>query len=690
MTECQPKSMSEAAPSVHDEQIMSQGSSPSRGSPRARPKPRKYPSFTFRRGASKASERLSMDDDSVPQATRTRSESEAGTPNSGKLFHVRVTLGYLKAVEKSEKGKSSSPKADTSLVTAFASLDPQAVSSEQHYAPSMPLSVTSSVTNIVWPRQKHVNDGTPKSARRLYFSTVLQRDEDDVELRQALSREDDVSTVTGTSGWNHEGTEPFAPQLVKIQLGVARGNELVPLGVATLVVDGTVVTGKQMDLPVRTLIPGEDGSTTKSSSPKRRGLKRMFGKKSKSARNLFSGDGYEYRLTPNALLRVRVDVISDTTPFARIGLSGPAVWGDGIEDDNDSFASIVITGMNGDEKPEEELSKARSQREETSTIYTVSEASEGIEVVDNPTGPSIISAPPQYEEPDVSDLLDMETHYSSVIVPVSSIEVETQNTISPTSLITTPAPTTSLSIFRTTGMLCGFADSFSRPGTEAEGCHFDFEDSSTIATSLYNGTRGEAWKTAGRRKSPYCGQSVASSGILHKRSLGTVEERTEDNSRASMSQDTGSRASASQTTDYRSTYSHGFDSNGNASIGQDTARSLDEAKKALQTYAQRKGENYRDMLQHLDVASSSDLFSMEDSVGEDTIDSVFEAKNLLQSYASRVGLDVQDLLEVDVVDWIQSFATPMSTLGTKSADETEGTNNTSKSSRSRFSLFVDD
>jgi hypothetical protein len=238
-------------------------------------------------------------------------------------------------------------------------------------------------------------------------------------------------------------------------------------------------------------------------------------------------------------------------------------------------------------------------------------------------------------------------------------------------------------------MLCGFTDAFSRPGIEAEGCHFDFEDSSTIATSLYKGTRGEAWKAASRRKSPYCGHSVGSSGIVQRRSLGTVDERSEDHTHASMSRTTGSRASASQTTDYRSAYSRGFNSSGHLSIGEDTARSLNEAKKALQKYAQRTGENYRDMLQNLDVASSSDVLSLEHSIGEDTIDSVFEAKELLQTYASRVGVEVKDLLEVDVVNWIESFTSPMSTSGPRSADETEGTN-TSKSSRSRFSLFVDD
>jgi len=679
--------MSQATPSICDEQAMSHGSVSNRSSG-SRIKPPRYPSFTFRRAASKTPDRLK---DEVPQATRTRSAptmSESDGPLDGKLFHVRVTLGYLKAIQKTEKHKTSSQKGASSLVTAFASLDNQAVSSEYHYAPSMPLNMTSDVTNVVWPKQKHDESGIAKSNRRLYFCTTLQSDDDEVELRHVLSNEDDVSTVTGTSGWNHEEeTESFAPKLIKIQLGVARGQVLLPLGVATLVLDGRDVSGKQIDLPVRALLPGEDDSTSKGESPKRRGLKRLFGKKSKSAlQNSFAGDDYEYSFTPNALLRVRVDVISDASPWARTSVSGPAVWGDGIDDDNDSFASIVVMDMSAKETPEEG-SNAGSQREGESTLQPNTEAAECIEIVNNPAGPSIISTPPKYVEPDV---LDIDTHHSSMILPVKSIDVEEQDTFLPTTSQVTPSPSPSPSILQTTGMLCGFTEAFSPPGIEADLSTINFEDSSTIATSLYKGTRGEAWKHAARKQSPNTAQSTASSGIIKgSRSLGTVDERTEGTaSRASVSRATRasrSRASRSRASASRSDFMDSRDFDETISIGDDTLRSLDEAKKALQLYAKRTGENYQDMLEHLDVASSSDLLSLEQSIGDDTIESVIEAKELLQSYARRVGLGVEDLLKVDVINW-DSFVSPLSS---RSLDETEGTN-TTKSSKSRFSLFVDD
>jgi hypothetical protein len=129
-------------------------------------------------------------------------------------------------------------------------------------------------------------------------------------------------------------------------------------------------------------------------------------------------------------------------------------------------------------------------------------------------------------------------------------------------------------------------------------------------------------------------------------------------------------------------------SGGSLSIGEDTMKSLDEAKKALQMYAQRTGENVLDMLEILDTVSTSDIFSLQQSVGEDTIDSVIEAKELLQTYARRVGVDVEDLLDMDLSKDLAEYLSPTTTL---SADETEISNTSSKaSSNSRFSLFIDE
>ena len=162
-------------------------------------------------------------------------------------------------------------------------------------------------------------------------------------------------------------------------------------------------------------------------------------------------------------------------------------------------------------------------------------------------------------------------------------------------------------------------------------------------------------------------------------------------SRASQSRATYSRASLSRASGSRASDIQSVVSGDSLSIGEDTMKSLDEAKKALKMYAQRTGENLHNMLETLETVSTSDILSLEQSVGEDTIDSVFEAKELLQSYARRVGVDVEDLLNIDLSKDLAEFLSPSSTLASKSADETEISNNSSKaSSNSRFSLFVDE
>lgn len=667
-------------------------------------KPPRYPSFSFRRAVSRTPDRMMKGDDAVvpdaePTCSAPTTMSESNGPMDGKLFHVRVTLGYLKAIRRTEKVKPPSRhnKMDTSLVTAFASLCPE-VSSQHNFAPSLPLSVSSSVNNVVWPKQQNTGaqndqDGASnKSNRRLYFSTTLQPEDDDVDLRNVLSCEDDLSTVTGTSAWehHHEETESFSPKLIKIQLGVARGKDLLHLGVATLVVDGNDVSGKQMDLPVRSLLPGEDDASSvannKSSSPKRRGLRRLFGRKSKSAQNAFEADQYDYSLTSNALLRIRIDVISDSTPLARTSLSGPAVWGDGAEDDNDSFASIVVMDLSGEEAPPHEegveVPRAEASKGEASSriVQIATDTSESIEVVNNPSGPSIISTPLKFAEPDVADFV----MHDASILPITSVEIAPMDSCSPMSRYTGTGEAASM--FQMAGMLCGFADAFTPPGIEADMASHDFEDSSTIATSQYKGTRGEAWKNAARKNNSKASQSTATS--FNNRAcqpLGTVDERTEDNTSRP------SRASASRTSAHRPTNPRrsGRKARDDISIGEDTLRSLNEAKKVLQCYAERTAGSYHQVLDHLEAASTSDILSLEPSIGEATIDSIFEAKELLQSHASRVGLDVEDLLAVDLVNW-DSLASPSSMLAASgSADGTEGTN-TTKSSASRFSLFVDE
>jgi hypothetical protein len=541
-------------------------------------------------------------------------------------------LGYLKALTKTEKKKVGVPESQPLVTTAFASLDPtSAVGSEYVFAPSLPLDFASEATNAVWPRTRKSADGIAPntSNRRLYFSTFMQKEDfSQTELNTSLESEDDVSTCT--SVWNPQQGETYSPELVKIQLGLARGKDLLHLGFATLVVNGQNISKKQMDLPVRVLLPGEDDNI----APKNRRLKGLFGKKGKTLQNAFTNDGYDYSITPNALLRIRLDISSEVT-----ALSGPTLWGDMDDDDNDSFGgSVAVTQIS---------------EEATNLDLSIDEYG-SIEVVNNANGTTIISAP-------VFKNVELEIdHVSSqdrTAFPVQSI-IATKDQMSPRNI---PDKYNEPSILQS-AMMCGTLQGVDQ-SIDAN-LSLDFDDSSTIATSRYKGTGAEKWKAAAKPRGKM-------------RSLKTISEGSMDESTARISANP-STTSYSQYTDY-------------GSIGDDTVESLTAAKRVLQKYANRAGVNLEELLEDLEGGSytSSDA---EESIGEDTLDSVFQAKALLQNYAKRVGVDVEDILKADVLRRdtasLADSRSPSSLFGsisdTSSMDDTQGT----KTTKSRFSLFL--
>jgi hypothetical protein len=543
-------------------------------------------------------------------------------------------LGYLKALTKTEKKKGGVPESQPLVTTAFASLDPTSAFGSDHvFAPSLPLDFASEATNAVWPRTRRSTDNNvitaSKSNRRLYFSTFLQKDElAQTELNKPHESEDDVST--GTSVWNPQQGEIYSPELVKIQLGLARGEDLLCLGVATLVVNAQNISKKQMDLPVRALLSGEDDSI----APKSRRLKKLFGKKSKALQNTFTNDGYDYSIAPNAVLRIRLDVSSEVT-----NLSGPVLWGDMDDDDNDSFGGS--------------FAGAQILEEATNLDLTIDEYG-SIEVVKNASGTTIISAP-------VFKNLELENDAVSsqdrTAFPVRSI-IATKEQVSPRYI---PDEYTEPSILQS-AMMCGTLRGVdpSIDGSQS----VDFDDSSTIATSRYKGTSGEKWKTATTPKTEML--------YLKKIKEGSMDESMEG-------------ISSIPTT---TSYSHYPDF---ASIGHDTVESLTAAKRVLQKYANRAGVNLEELLEDLDGGSYASS-EAEESIGEDTLDSVFEAKALLQNYAKRIGVDVEDILKEDVVrrdsKSLADSMSPSSLFGSLSETSSADVTQESKTTRSRFSLFL--
>lgn len=571
---------------------------------------------------------------SVPPAKSISTGDTTPTVRDGKQFHVRVTLGYLKALTKTEKKKGGVTENQPLVTTAFASLDPTSAFGSDHvFAPSLPLDLASEATNAVWPRTRRSTDNdviaANKSNRRLYFSTFLEKDDlPQTEHNRPLEAEDDVSTAT--SVWNPQQGETYSPELVKIQLGLARGEDLLYLGVATLVVNGQNISKKQMDLPVRALLSGEDVNI----APKSHRLKGLFGKKSRTLQNVFTNDGYDYSITPNAILRIRLDVSSEVT-----NLSGPVLWGDMDDDDNDSFGGS--------------FAGAQISEEATNLDLSIDEYG-SIEVVNNASGTTIISAP-VFKNVELGN--DLVSSQDRTAFPIRSI-IATKEQVSPRHI---PDEYNEPSILQS-AMMCGTLHDVD-PSIDASQS-VDFDDSSTIATSRYKGTRGEKWKTATKPKAEML--------YLKKISEGSMDESMEG-------------ISSNPTT---TSYSHYTDY---ASIGNDTVESLTAAKRVLQKYANRAGVNLEELLEDLDGGSYASS-EAEESIGEDTLDSVFQAKALLQNYAKRIGVDVEDILKADVVrrdtKSLAESMSPSSLFGslseTASTDVTQGT----KTTKSRFSLFL--
>ena len=590
---------------------------------------------------------------SVP-TTPTRSAGLEAVVREGKLVHVRVTLGYLKALTTAENVNSTSAQGSP-LVTAYAALDSGAASSDHDFAPSMPLNSTSELHTVVWPKPQKSTNGVPtnKSRRRLYFSTTLQKDDvpGQPDLRQMLSADDDVSAMNPDS-------ESFSPELINIELGVVRGEELLPLGVATLVVNGKDMSGKQMELPVRTL--PSDAVTNQKPRLKRRGsLKRLFSRKaSKTGQSSFAKDKDKYGFTPNAILRIRLDVSSENT-----SLSGPLLWGDADDDDNDSFGPIIVLDLS-----------TEKGREEADQMDATNPGCESIEVVDKPHGTTIISAHAQDKPSKEED--DTTRTTNELTFPIKSVTAEEQP-LSPRNFdemtVDNPSP-----------MLCGMATG-QTPLAITDAPSLSFDDSSTIATSQYNGTRGETWKRAAKSShslSPSSTHSGISSRVPGRTSLHTVDEMTAEHS--GFSPIIRSRCDDDVTSSDESN-----------SLGEDTVKSLTAAKRVLQKYAKRAGVDIEDLLDNLEVDSVDSSTNDGESLGQTTIgdDSIHEAKSLLQRYAKRVGVNVEDLLNDNGANSgsFESAGTPSTTAGSRSEASTSGSTEyteMTKSTTSRFSLFL--
>jgi hypothetical protein len=271
----------------------------------------------------------------------------------GKLFHIRVTIGYLTALRTTElPGVESS---NQQIVSAYASFAPtEEDRGEYDFATSLPLAPNMTRQGVKWPKGTDVKT----SKRRLYHSLILRK-----------------STAM-------LGSSPFSPELVNIFVGLKRGDESISVGMATLVLTGEPEMNRKIDLPVRRFTVANKSKAEdrdESNRKSRSGIKNFFSKRhekapaspKKNRPNTFNGDNKRYTFEKNAVIQVKVNVMEGVYQT-----NGPGLWGD-LEDDEESFGPVPVIDI-----PEECTAELTDRYDH-----------ESIEVMQFKKGTTIISAP---------------------------------------------------------------------------------------------------------------------------------------------------------------------------------------------------------------------------------------------------------------------------------------------------------
>lgn len=257
---------------------------------------------SFRRELIRGSSITNRRSRSLPQSERSRKLHDR-TPSStdvliphktktatGKNFYVRVTLDSLSGIT-IQKGPKRKPNASESpVITGYASL----LSSGHQLAVSMPFSVDHEHSNskLLWAGAEGEQN---RDKRQLHFSLQLQRE-------RTNSRDDDSAADDCK----------FNPKVVKMVIGLKCEDTKLPLGIATLVVNGKTAYGEDVDLA---MLPVDDTSEKKNKQ-----RVPFFG--SNKPDGISFSDDYYFSLSNNAILHAQVDTKPDD-----IGKTKRQVWG---------------------------------------------------------------------------------------------------------------------------------------------------------------------------------------------------------------------------------------------------------------------------------------------------------------------------------------------------------------------------
>ena len=298
----------------------------------------------------------------------------------GRFFHLRVTLGYMTGMTTTTttSGQSSldQPRDDylpSDIAGVYATFEEGNVRKEYNFAISHPLRSVSKQT-VQWPRHLDDSDeGTVKTSKRRLYHSILLRTDDTEEASMASGRpaslfdfsdeeDEEEEDEDGSSDSSASIAPPsrYAAAMIPIHLGIVRGQEKIPLGVATLVINGKNAAGRKVDLPVQPVIPQKKA---KGKIPKK--IKKLLGnfnnaKKKKGNNNNNDivdtsqlrrseeedDDDKVYSIAPNSVLRIKLDIQSGVYE-----VNGPGLWGD-LNDDEESFGPLPVIDIPDDGRGE--------------------------------------------------------------------------------------------------------------------------------------------------------------------------------------------------------------------------------------------------------------------------------------------------------------------------------------------------
>ena len=273
------------------------------------PTSRSSPNHLLEEATKRRQERKQKQQHQVPRILPGMANSNTMNRNGSRTtFHVRLSIGYMVGLKMEKIAKWTRQPSNNRLIVGFVEL----ASSGKYSALSQPLltnvgDIKGRTTKVLWANPRGGKDAS-KSRRRLHFSLQLERDAA-FESRQDDDDDDSFASLGS-----------YTPEVVKLVVGLKCGEEKLPLGVAKFVVNGRETVEQKLDLAVQPSTGPNTGGKTK------RGI---FGKRQQ--KNSFTNGDQNYRLAPNATLRVKVDIKT-----AEPGIDGAAVWG---QQDDSSYTT---------------------------------------------------------------------------------------------------------------------------------------------------------------------------------------------------------------------------------------------------------------------------------------------------------------------------------------------------------------